>query len=102
VVHCDARAARAHAGASSEAIPVALSTCEKAPTWRAFLEVQEEVAELVRSSSDLDLTRLRFRNPLLAGLPLFNLATGFLVIVAHERRHLEQARAVRANAGFPP
>ena len=78
------------------------STCEKAPTWRAFLEVQEEVAELVRSSSDLDLTRLRFRNPLLAGLPLFNLATGFLVIVAHERRHLEQARAVRANAGFPP
>jgi hypothetical protein len=32
---------------------------------------------------------------------VFNLATGFLIVAAHERRHLAQARRVRALAGFP-
>jgi hypothetical protein len=69
--------------------------------WSGFCATQGEVAALVGTSSDLDLVGLRFRNPLAKNLRMFNLATGFLVIAAHERRHLVQARKVRAHAGFP-
>jgi hypothetical protein len=43
----------------------------------------------------IDLTRARFRNPLLGGLPVFNVATGFLVTLAHMRRHVAQANAAK-------
>ncbi len=83
----------------SEMIPSA--SCAKAPTLAAFREAQGEIGELVRTTSDLDLTGIRFRNPLAKNLPIFNLATGFLILAAHERRHLAQALQVRASAGFP-
>lgn len=70
-------------------------------TWSGFLASQQEVVELLRASADLDLERIRFRNPLAKNLRLFNLATGFLLIAAHERRHLTQARRVREHASFP-
>lgn len=69
--------------------------------WADFLQAQSEVVALLEATTDLDLTGIRFRNPLAKNLPLFNLATGFLVMAAHERRHLAQARRVRQEAGFP-
>ncbi len=69
--------------------------------WTDFTGAQQEVATLVRATADLDLSGIRFRNPMAKNLPLFNLATGFLVVAAHERRHLAQARKVRALPGFP-
>lgn len=70
-------------------------------TWKGFLASQDEVVELLRASADIDLEGIRFRNPLAKNLRLFNLATGFLLIAAHERRHLAQARRVRGHASFP-
>jgi len=70
-------------------------------TWSAFLASQDEVGDLLRASSDLDLEGIRFRNPVAKNLRVFNLATGFLIIAAHERRHLAQARRVRELPAFP-
>lgn len=70
---------------------------EKEALLAGFSRQQSAVIELVRGSSDIDLSRVRFRNPMAGNLPLFNLATGFLVIAAHERRHLWQARNVLAT-----
>jgi hypothetical protein len=72
-----------------------------ASTWSGFLATQDEVCGLLRANADLDLCGIRFRNPVAKHLPLFNLAAGFLILAAHERRHLAQALRVRARADFP-
>lgn len=77
------------------------SRSEKAALLAEFRGHQRAVIELVRSTADRDLDRARFRNPLLRGWKLFNVATGLLVIAAHERRHLAQARGVAARPDFP-
>lgn len=46
---------------------------------------------------DLDLNRIRFRNPFI-GLLRYSVGTALLVIGAHDRRHLWQANQVRAAA----
>jgi hypothetical protein len=65
-----------------------------------FLRSQEDVRQLVRESTDLDLNRIRFRNPVVR-LFHFTVGTGLLVIAAHDRRHLWQAGQIREAAGFP-
>ncbi len=77
------------------------SDCPRASTLAAFGRAQAEVRELVRSSAGLDLNGVRFANPFVAGLPLLNVAAGILVIPAHERRHLRQARKVAQRPDFP-
>jgi hypothetical protein len=64
-----------------------------------FLGSQERAAALLASSADLDLAT-RFANPFVPGLR-FRVQAGFRIIVAHDRRHLWQARRVIASAGFP-
>lgn len=77
------------------------SRCPTQATLVAFAGEQQRVIELVRDSARIDCNAVRFRNPLAYGLRTFNVATGLLVIAAHERRHLEQARKVVARADFP-
>lgn len=77
------------------------SRCPKPATLVAFAGEQQRAIELVRDSARIDCNAVRFRNPLAYGLRTFNVATGLLVIAAHERRHLEQARKVAARADFP-
>ena len=77
------------------------SDCPRDSTHAAFARAQADVRELVRSSVDLDVNRIRFANPFVAGLPLLNVAAGLLVIPAHERRHLRQARKVAQRSDFP-
>ena len=62
-----------------------------------FLESHDQVRRFLRSHAAIDLADVRFPNPFLAGVR-FSLATGLHVIAAHERRHLWQARRVRAAA----
>ena len=69
--------------------------------WTGFLGTQAGIVELLHASVGLDLCGIRFLNPVAKNLPLFNLAAGFLILAAHERRHLAQARRVRELAGFP-
>lgn len=52
---------------------------------------QGEVRAFLVKNADLDLTGVRFANPILRGVR-FSLASGLNIILAHERRHLWQAR----------
>ena len=59
-----------------------------------FARTHEQIRDLIRDAADLDLNGIKFRNPL---LPLLRVraGTGLLIMAAHERRHLWQARQVR-------
>jgi hypothetical protein len=77
------------------------SDCPRDSTLADFGRAQADVRELVRSTVGLDVNRIRFANPFLVRLPLLNVAAGILVIPAHERRHLRQARKVAQRPDFP-
>jgi hypothetical protein len=65
-----------------------------------FVRVREQLAERLRKSDGLDLARIRTISPVnrMVRLPL---GAYFHFILAHDRRHLWQARQVRNAAGFP-
>ena len=64
-----------------------------------FLQWQDRIGERIRDADGLDLRRARARSP----LPLWqwSLGTYIAVTLAHERRHVWQARQLRNDAGFP-
>ncbi len=66
----------------------------------AFDQLQDGLAERLRECDGWDLRRARARSP---WHPAIKLGLGGLlqVTLAHERRHLWQARRVRAAPGFP-
>jgi len=74
---------------------------DPAAAWEAFSQAQRAVAELTRATAGLAPASVRFRNPIAFDLPVFDLATGLLIIAAHERRHLLQLERLRACPGFP-
>ena len=63
---------------------------------RGHAEIQQVLAE----TAQLDLNRIRFKNPFVPGLR-FTVATGFLILAAHGRRHLLQAERTELADGFP-
>jgi hypothetical protein len=65
-----------------------------ADAFARFIASQEAVRAFLKENADLDLGRIRFRNPFVSVI-FFSLATGLHVIPAHERRHLAQAWGVR-------
>jgi hypothetical protein len=67
---------------------------------RRFLESQNLPRTFLQKYADIDLASVRFPNPLVRGVR-FSLATGLHVIVAHERRHLWQAKRVRDALSQP-
>jgi hypothetical protein len=60
---------------------------------KAFLAAHDQVRALIEEARDLDLNRIRFRNPFLRLLP-WTVGTGLFIIGAHDRRHLWQAQQV--------
>ena len=60
---------------------------------RAFIAAHDEVRSLIGDARDLDLNRIRFRNPFI-GVLRYSVGTALLVIGAHDRRHLWQANQV--------
>lgn len=60
----------------------------------------EEVQLLLAETAQLDLNRISFRNPFIPVLR-FAVASGFLILAAHGRRHLLQAEQVTKADGFP-
>jgi hypothetical protein len=73
---------------------------EPGPALAAFAKQQEAVRQLLLGAAPLDLNGLRFRNPFLP-LVRWTVGTGFLIIAAHERRHLWQAQRIQQREGFP-
>lgn len=71
-----------------------------APTLAEFRAVRDQLAGRVMNAAGLDLRRARVVSPVtrLLRLPL---GAYFAFVLAHDRRHLWQARNVRAAPGFP-
>jgi hypothetical protein len=67
---------------------------------REFFEWQDRFGEKLRQADGVDLRRTRTRSPVLSWLT-FSLGVGFAGFLAHERRHLWQARTIRNNPRFP-
>ena len=66
-----------------------------------FEASHEPYRALVRAAADVDVNRVTGPNPFFRLVPM-SLAAVLLVIPAHDRRHLWQARQVRQHAAFPP
>jgi hypothetical protein len=65
---------------------------------QGLFESHDSLRRLMADAADLDLNRIRYRNPFLRNWRLFSVGTGLLTLPAHERRHLWQARNVRERA----
>jgi hypothetical protein len=65
-----------------------------------FLKAMNRASTVITNTAGKDLNSVRFRNPLIPVLR-FTVATGFLIIAAHGRRHLWQAEQVAQEADFP-
>ena len=68
---------------------------------QAFDASVDRIKSLLDQAWGVELSRVRFANPFLKGLPLFNVASAFLITLAHMRRHVAQAAAVRSRPDFP-
>jgi hypothetical protein len=66
----------------------------------AFLRAQDEIRDRVRRANGLDLARVKVRSPLASWLVL-SLGKALGIVLAHERRHLWQAKLVRRAEEFP-
>jgi hypothetical protein len=68
-------------------------------TVRRFLSLQEQFAGAVRSADRLDLRRIKVRSQF--GPVSWSLTGTFAILIAHQRRHVWQARQVRREPAFP-
>jgi len=66
----------------------------------AFADWQDRLVERIKTADGFDLRRVRRRSPVLP-LMKWSLGTMFALVLAHERRHIWQARQVRNQKGFP-
>jgi hypothetical protein len=67
--------------------------------YAEFLTTQKLIDEFLDANADLDLAGTRFVNPFIPAIR-FSVASGLHIILAHERRHLWQARQVLQAAGI--
>jgi hypothetical protein len=67
---------------------------------KAFETSHELLRRMLESAATVDFNRVRFRNPFVS-LFRFSIATGLLIVNAHDRRHLWQARQIAEMAEFP-
>lgn len=65
---------------------------------REFVRSQNAIIDLLTECKDLDLNGIRFTNPFIGGIR-FSLGAGFLIIAAHDRRHLWQAGRLAVEFG---
>ena len=66
----------------------------------AFSAWQDRLVERIKRADGLDLRRARRRSPILP-IMKWSLGTMFALVLAHERRHIWQARQVRNERRFP-
>ena len=65
-----------------------------------FVQHQAEVAALMRATEGADLRGLKVTSPV-SPVATYSLLDAYRIVVAHERRHFEQARRVMRAEGFP-
>ena len=81
-------------------VDVAVPPAEVTEIMAAFRAYQVQYIDRLRQSNGIDLARARVRSPGAAWLRI-PLGSGFAVMVAHERRHLWQARKITGAPAFP-
>ena len=67
---------------------------------RDFFALQDELLKCIRESNGINLRRAKVASPVTKLLRL-SLGQEFALLIAHEQRHLWQARQVKANPKFP-
>jgi hypothetical protein len=72
----------------------------KAEIIGRFLEFQDEIGARLKRADGIDLRRAKHKSPVLP-LVTWRLGTMLALTLAHERRHLWQARQVRNHPNFP-
>jgi len=72
----------------------------RAGVMAAFRAYQVQFVDRLRQANGLHLARAKVRSPVYSWLR-FSLGSGFALMLAHERRHLWQARRVVADREFP-
>ena len=65
-----------------------------------FVEHQSEVIEKMKASGGIDLENMIISSPA-SKVVIYSLFDAFRIIVAHERRHFNQAKRVMEAEGFP-
>lgn len=65
-----------------------------------FEKHQSELAALMRATAGVDLARTIVTSPVSA-VATYSLLDAYRIVVAHERKHFEQARRVTEAEGFP-
>lgn len=76
------------------------STVARDEVMRRYHAAHEVLRQIVRDAAAIDANRATYPNPFLKVLRV-KVATGLLVLPAHDRRHLWQAEQVKAHADFP-
>ena len=66
----------------------------------AFRAYQVQYIDRLRQANGLDLARARVASPAARWIRM-PLGSGFAMMIAHERRHLQQARRVIEKSAFP-
>jgi DinB family protein len=84
--------------ARSKVYPVADADPKEA--LAEFVDSHKPVRSVVEAAAEMDINRIRFKNPFVP-LVRFTVGTGLLIISAHDRRHLWQAKQVTIARGFP-
>jgi len=90
--------ARTRFKAVKKVVPAADGDAQVA--FQDFVNSHSDLRRVMASWEQMDFNRVRFRNPFVP-LLRFTVATGLLIINAHDRRHLWQAERVKASDGFP-
>lgn len=78
--------------APAKLVPAALLAIPEA--LAAFRQSHDPVRDLLHRAAAIDCNRVLYQNPFIALLKI-RVSTGLLVIPAHDRRHLWQARQVK-------
>jgi len=65
-----------------------------------FVAQQNTVIEGMKSTSNLDLERIVITSPAVS-VVAYSLLDAYRIIVVHEQRHLQQAKRVGEESGFP-
>ena len=65
-----------------------------------FEEHQGELSALMRATTGVDLARTIVTSPV-SPVATYSLLDAYRIVVAHERKHFEQARRVTQSRGFP-
>ena len=65
-----------------------------------FQAQQKQIAEHMRSTEALDLRKIIITSPI-ANFVMYSLFDGYRIIVAHDQRHVAQAKRVMTREGFP-